>query len=502
MVGIATPLVLVLGTSVGMRVAQLACLLIAMEGTRRLALWWFGEPLAAAAAGLIFGINGAAISQAVCGYHLPMSYCSFPWILYFVFRLDRRRSNGFWLGCWMAFNVLNGINYYNIYALVIVAIVWLRGLRARRGPSQTPFVLHTVLAVSVLLALAGWRLTTTGLVFRDFPRVFRSRFELSPWSVFMCLITRPKPEHMVELNSYDYWNLLWYVGPVVLALAAMSLWRGWRWWHTLTAGCIWLAAGSFAWYHPSSWLSYFPLFASMHVVSRWRIMAMLGFALAAADVLARWRQSGSRGLRILALIAVIAIAVDYGLLGCQTLHLGFRVEPDESVFPGTSTGSLVQVCAGSGFAAIQRGYGVIRLQEPLLGYDFAAPTARRFRELPNYLGEFWTYAGPVRPISWSPNRILFHVEPRQTVFINQNPGSWWLVNGRQAFPYSRCAETENEFAVNADSHGRLELQIHPLGLKLGLGLHVAGLALFVLLLIAFRFPVLRQAAVRHSSGDA
>ena len=222
-------------------------------------------------------------------------------------------------------------------------------------------------------------------------------------------------------------------------------------------------------------------------------MAMLGFALAAADVLARWRQSGSNGLRILALIAVIAIAVDYGLLGCQTLHLGFRVEPDESVFPGASTGSLVQVCAGSGFAAIQRGYGVIRLQEPLLGYDFAAPTARRFRELPNYVGEFWTYAGPVRPISWSPNRILFQVEPGQTVFINQNPGSWWLVNGRQAFPYSRCAETENEFAVNADAKGRLELQIHPRGLELGLALHVTGLALFVLLLIAFQLPVLRQA---------
>ena len=81
-IGVATPLVLALGTSVGMRLAQLVCLLIAMEGGRRLAWLWFREPLAAVAAGLIFGINGAVLTQAVYGYHLPMSYCLFPWLIY------------------------------------------------------------------------------------------------------------------------------------------------------------------------------------------------------------------------------------------------------------------------------------------------------------------------------------------------------------------------------------------------------------------------------------
>ena len=50
-VGVATPLVLALGTSVGMRLATLVCLLIAIEGGRRLAWLWLGEPLAAVAAG-------------------------------------------------------------------------------------------------------------------------------------------------------------------------------------------------------------------------------------------------------------------------------------------------------------------------------------------------------------------------------------------------------------------------------------------------------------------
>jgi hypothetical protein len=232
----------------------------------------------------------------------------------------------------------------------------------------------------------------------------------------------------------------------------------------------------------------------MYVVSRWRIMAMVGFALAAADVLTRWRRSGSPLLRRLALFAFLAIAVDYGLLGCQTLHLGFSVVPSDSMFPGAPTRSLVQVRAGLGFAAVQRGYGVIQIQEPLLGRDLSALTARRYRELPEYIGEFWTTVGPARPRSWSPNRIIFQVEPGQTVFINQNPGSWWLVNGRYAFPNWRCAETKQEFTVNADARGRLDLQIHPRGLELGLALHVIGLAVVVFLLIAFRLRVFRESS--------
>jgi len=477
-VGVATPLILALGTSVGMRLAQLVCLLIAMEGGRRLAWLWFGEPLAAVAAGLIYGINGAVLTQAVYGYHLPMSYCSFPWLLYYTFRLDRRRSDGLLLGFWLAFNVLNGINYYNVYALTIMAVVWLRAIRARSGPARSRLVVHTLLAIGVCFALAGWRVATTALVVRDFPRPYRSQHDFPPWQILMFLITRPRADVMASMQKvYEYRETLWYVGPVVLSLAILSLIRGWRWWHTLTAVCVWLAAGSVAWYHPSYWLDHLPLYTAMHMVTRWRVMAMLGIALAAADVLARWRRSRSRALRRLAVVAVVLIAADYGLLGCQLLHVGFSVDPSESRFPGARTPAVVQVPDGLGFAAVQRGYGVIHLQEPLLGYDQEAPTARRWRGLPQYTGEFWTEDGPLVPQFWSPNRIVLQVQPGQAVSVNQNPGSWWLVNGRRVFSDWRCAETEREFSVHADAAGRLELQIRPRGLELGLALHVAGFAL-------------------------
>ena len=106
---------------------------------------------------------------------------------------------------------------------------------------------------------------------------------------------------------------------------------------------------------------------------------------------------------------------------------------------------------------------MIHLREPLLGYDQKAQTARLWRGHPNYIGEYWTDAGPVRPRWWSPNRIVLEVAPGQTVSINQNPGSWWLVNGRPAFSGWRCAETQRAFVVQADARGRVELQIRPRG---------------------------------------
>ena len=104
-------------------------------------------------------------------------------------------------------------------------------------------------------------------------------------------------------------------------------------------------------------------------------------------------------------------------------------------FPGPPVPDIVNVRDGVGYPCVMRGYGVIRGYEPMLGgYRRDAPTLRRAREDPDYRGEAWTDAGTVRPVSWSPNRIVFRVEPGQEVFLNQNPGSWWWVNGGRHSP--------------------------------------------------------------------
>jgi hypothetical protein len=76
--GVAMPLVLAFGTTIGLRLATLACFLLAAEGARRLARIWLGDPVASAAAGLIYAINGGVIVASVAAYDIPMGTPSFP----------------------------------------------------------------------------------------------------------------------------------------------------------------------------------------------------------------------------------------------------------------------------------------------------------------------------------------------------------------------------------------------------------------------------------------
>lgn len=486
LVSIATPLVLLLGTSTGLHLATVINLMIAVEGTRRLAWIWFREPWAAAAAALIYGINGGVLVYTVAGYFIPMSYCALPWLILSAFRVGGRLRDGLWLGFWAAFNVLSGIQYPSIYGLLIAGLVWIRAFRVQPKPLRGRLLWHTVAALGVGLALSGWRLATTMLVLADFPRKWQSPFDASVGEVLDWLLYRPGPAVLEAATSIYFWETACYVGPAVLFLALVSLVQGWRWWHSMALLCLWLAIGSVRWTHPSYWLAQGPVFSTMHVVTRWRIPAMLGLGLSAANALASWRTNGNALFRALAAGLVILIAADLIGYGHQVLGVASCVRPDEGLFPGPPTPTLVNVEAGLGYAAVLRGYGVIRGYQPLLGYDRQRPTTRLWRGHPRYRGEAWTDSAPLSTKFWSPNRIVYRTRPGQVIQVNQNPGSWWRINGKPAFPDGACAELTKPFTAQADSQGQLVLEIAPKGLRYGWGLHAIGIALVLSAVIACR----------------
>ena len=250
-----------------------------------------------------------------------------------------------------------------------------------------------------------------------------------------------------------YVSVTSYVGPVVVVLGGAQPVRGWRWWHTLVLITGWLAIGSRNWYQPSYWLADWPFIGSAHVVTRWRFVAMLGIGLAAGSVLARWRASGQRVKATLAAAAVVVIAADYLALASGQVSMAFSVAPDRRSFPEPAVREIVNVGDGIGYPCVLRGYGVIRGYEPMLSYHRDAPTLRKARGEPGYRGESWTDEGGIRPVYWSPNRLIFRARPGQEVFINQNPGSWWMVNGRRAFEGLRCRRADAAFRREGRRHG-------------------------------------------------
>ncbi len=480
---IATPLVLMLGTTIGLRLATILWLLTAVEGTYRLAWLWFREPWAAAATALIYSLNGAVVITTSVGYVLAMSYCALPWLAYFAFRIGGRFHDGAWLGFWLAFVVINGIQYLSVYAAILMTLICVRAFRVQPADRRAPLLLNAMAAIGVFFLLSGWRLITVLLVISEDKRERVTYWDESPFSVLHYLLTRPAPGWNLELDrSFGniFTELSCYVGPVVLSLALVSVAFGWRWWHTLTLVCFWLAIGSVRWYQPSSWLADWPVIGSAHVVTRWRHVAILGLAFATGSVLARWRASPRWPLRALAVLLAAVIVTDFIVLAHQQFPLAFSVRPTAELLPGPPVREIVNVRSGLGYPSVMRGYGVIQGYEPMLSYFRNAPTLRLAREDPRYRGEAWTENGSVRPVLWSPNRLVFQVEPGQAVHINQNPGSWWWLNGRPAFPGLRCAEMTVPFTVTADERGKVDLQIHPRGLALGVGFHVLGAILVAL----------------------
>ncbi len=502
--GVAMPLVLAFGTLKGLQLAIVAGFLLAAEGTRRLAGLWLRDPIAGAAAGLIYAINGGVIMSSSAAYDIPMGYAVLPWMLYYVFQLDRRPWAGVGLGFWAAFNVLNGIAYFTVYVVLIAAVVWLRVLRAREGIARRRVFVNTILALGVSLALAGWRIATTLLVGLDYPRVLTSGMSMDLKHMTVYLILRPGAYALTTIEAPYFWECGWTIGPVVLLLVGASLLRGWRWWHTLAAVCGWLALGAFQWYEASYWLAHLPIFSSMHVSPRWRFMAALGVALAAASTLEFWRASGSRRLVRLANVALAVIALDYVAYGFEALPIAFSVPANESMFPKPRLrrGEFAQVRNNDEYAAVSGGYGVVQALEPLLGYDRYRVTNRRWRGHREYKGEFWTDRGPLVPIFWSPNRVVLAARPGEMVYVNQNPGSWWLVNGRHPPEFAgwRCVETTRDFAIRADDQGQVVLEIAPRGLEAGWKLHLLGIGLIALAGAGWRSWAVREPIAQRHAG--
>jgi hypothetical protein len=478
-VSMATPLILALGTTTGLRIATVLCAWIAIEGAYLLALLWFREPWAAAAAALVYGLNGAVSVSIATGYIIAMSYCSLPWLAYHTFRIGGGFTQSVALGFWMAFTLLNGLQYISLYAMAFVAAIAVRAVRIQPPGSRVVLLRNATAGMGCFLLLAGWRLATVYLVMRDDRREAMTSWDEPLTAIGRHLLSRPTLDWPAIAGRHWDWyvSVTSYVGPAVILLVLLSLTRGWRWWHALVLVSGWLAIGSRQWYHPSLWLADWPLIGSAHVVTRWRFLAMLGLGLAAGSMLAHWRGSRHRMVRLLAAGLTLAIGADLLALAHQQARLAFSVPPDPRCFPGAPVAEIVNVRDGLGYPCVLRGYGVIRGYEPMLSYRRDAPTLRRAREDRHYRGESWTDDGEVRPVFWSPNRLVFRVKPGEEVSINQNPGSWWLVNGRRMFPERRCAEPMVPFVVAADDNGRLELRIDPPGLALGIGLELVGAAM-------------------------
>ncbi|MGL4462237.1 MAG: hypothetical protein ACRC1K_08780 [Planctomycetia bacterium] len=495
---LATPLVLLFGASIGLRLAAVAYLLVAAEGARRLAKLFARDPWAAAFAGLVFALNGAVVVYVAAGLYVPMSFCWLPWILRGVLLLERSPRRGVELGVWGALLVNAGVQYPSVYTVLLAGLLAVHRLYHLPPAERRRFLLGAVLAVGVVFATSGWRLATTALLVADFPRDAISHIAHTWRDWLDAVLHRTTPADLASVHKFD-WETPMYLGPTIPLLALVGLAGGWRWLHGAGLVCAVLAMGNDDWYEPGAWIQDWPIFSSMHMATRWRVPLLLFVGLSAAVGVDRLRAAlaSARLTRRAAAFSVLAAAVvaaaDLADLAADLPAVGFAPNPETRpitapILPGAPKTAVAQLEEGNLTSAIGGGYGVVRSQEPLLGYKLSNPTARRWLGGADYRGEAWSDDGPVETVEWTPNRIILETAPGALVFVNQNPGDWWTANGARPFEHFRCVEWNEPFTARADAAGRLTLQISPKGTTAGAILHVVGLAMLFVLLKPARRP--------------
>ena len=517
-----TPFVLLFGPLTGIKLGIACAYWLSYESGRALGRRLFEAPQSAVLFGLLYALNTALAAHWVMGHLCFVAYPLAPWLILWCLRLGEDRWAGLKAGLMAGLMVQMGLHYYVVYVFFLAGLLtlWL-SFRDRLWTFLPRFV---GLGLTAFLAMTAIRLFPMLQVLGDFPRQLKAPFSLgfsalkaafftpavSPNTIWLKLNT---PRLLMTISANEFYA---YVGFGVLALALLSLRRGLRWWHVGAVLSLALLLGSTAFWHPSRWLGMFPPFKSMWNLLRWRMVVLVCVGLAAAhgvDIWLPWlrEKAGDWGGRIawavvflvaLELVVVLSPSWKKGLshtrfpnLTRQQLRLP---DKDKAPFLSMHSWKPSKRAVAQYTPLFRLGVGSVRGYEPLFGY-LPARSIRRFPGHRGYRGEYTIRGKAVRPVLWSPNRLVFKGLPvGQALHINLNPGRGWSSNGEPLFVGWKVFELKRPFVVLVPPSGKVELRYTPPGLWTG----VVVSLLCALLLFGFWFWERKQSLSAPDSQPA
>ncbi len=458
-------------------------------------------PLAALTSGVVYGLNGAAISYASAG-HLSVE-CSayFPWAVLFLRWSRHSGAWGFGVGLCLAVSLLLYMHYFSVYTFLIVGGLGFAWMIDGSKFQRRQLLFAGLAAAAVVVALAGNRILLGGQLILENPRgkagLDEMRTDYSP-SQWAALFVRPGiwPDPITDKDPGVSHEANTYVGLPAILFFFLSLRKGWRWWHSLTFVSMLLAVGNSHWYHPSVWLEPLPIFSSMRVVTRWRLAAMLGLAIGSgvgvASIDKRWLRRG-------VFLVVFAIPLDLSYQGYAIFDRTFVIAPQE-IAKSPIENRIVQFlnveqidgvevppgCNSTLYPFTASGRGVVAGYEPFVAVNQRLRGANGVGH-PFYVGEFGP-ADVVRQTHWSPNRIVLEGPPGTNAWVNQNRGSYWCINGEPFKDPLPVVDRTEKITVTIPSSGVVELTVVPPLARLGWTLQALGAALAVVLIVFRRLP--------------
>ncbi|HXE55418.1 MAG TPA: hypothetical protein VN541_20505 [Tepidisphaeraceae bacterium] len=460
-----TLFIVAFGSIVGYKLIILFYNIIGYEGSRFLCRQLFGSNPRVDALSIIPALSPALALHLSVGHPVMLSLWLFPWLLALALTWHQSAPRAVALGVVVGCFFLTYIHYCIIIGFTIVGpIVFIRLLRSYR--SRRTWILAAIV-VCTSMGMGFMRLVLVMRLISGFPRVEVLHYPIvaNLTDVFRFLIeplqTNAIPFHLE--SDLGWWEVGSYVG-----LAALMLWyEGFRrmerrLWPLYAAAilCFILAWNNRDKWLPGYWMHIVPPWRYMVIATRWRLFGCYFLLLGTVHGLLTIIRRGGR--RTAALLALFVVA-DLGFHTFWAYRNAYVAEPvpwERAPDPPRT----VQDNAYSVWRHFRMNLVSMGPQVPLLGWKENYPK-RDHLGTPGYRGDFFG-TQPVQVITWSPNRVVLTGVPGDTLTINANPSSYWLMNGQRLFPSYRPMEPDKPFRVIVPSSGRVELIARPPGIAM------------------------------------
>jgi hypothetical protein len=454
-----TLFIVIFGAVVGYKLIILFYAFVGYEGSRFLCRQLFGRRPFVDALCIIPALSPALALHLGVGHVVLLSFWLFPWLLALALTWYQSAPRAVALGVVVGCFFLTYIHYAIIigFTLVgpIVLVRLIRSFRSRRIWTLAGLVVCTALGMGLT------RLFLVGRLISGFPRVELSHYPIvASLSQVVATLIEPLQTRLLPANIDDlrWWEVGSYVGVAALLLAYEGFRQGDRrlrpiYWAALL--CFVFSWNNRDQFMPGYWMHVTPPWRYMIIPPRWRLFGCYLVLLGAVQGLLAIRARGR--VRTAVCLAILVVA-DLGLNTYWayrdtfiTAAPPFGTAPDP---PRTVRDNPDLVWSHIRMNLVSMGP-----EFPLLGWHEHYPK-RADIAMPSYRGEL-VGTKPVQLKSWSPNRIVLVGVPGDTLTINANPSSYWLMNGERLFPSYRPMELNEPFRVVVPPSGQVDLVARP-----------------------------------------
>lgn len=475
LISLQTPLILIFGTLVGFRISILLYFLLGFWGMRKLLLRIGADKRIGTLLSYIWVFSSFPVWHITGGHFTFTTYFLAPWFFYLL--LNIRKPHGWlWFGLFSAFLVNQSLHYMTVHIMVVglaVVLYQVTSLRKKHKLSTWPLVKPYVLSLALALPLIAHKLYFTFQYLHDFPRT--PPFEAAvPINIITAALTWRSnlvfnPSEIYR-GGFGWGEYTAYFGILTLGLLAYFIIKKLErpgsfnlQSKLLLAGLLFvlvLSAGDFGVMSPYGLMKKLPVFSQMQVSPRWLGWFVFGALLLLAKL------PRKKFIVIILIISIIDVfASSYGVINhtlepYQKPTAYSNILDQQAFYTNTPERSLNSMRL---FSATQANIGDIYGYEPLVGFGnefnegFAGlssrcatnKTACSFVLTNNAVVEYW-----------SPNFISLRRTAPGNIELNQNPGSYWKVNGKRTFRKMEVAELKQSFVIN-DPSDEINLQIDP-----------------------------------------